>query len=82
MVVGTYGYARPGTWQEHVTAGPTEATKVPDNLTDVEAAAVPVAYIGAQLALSRGCGSTPGMTILIPGVGGSVGNAAIQLARI
>ncbi len=82
MVVGTYGYARPGTWQEYVTAGPTEAIKVPDNLTDVEAAAVPVAYIGAQLALKRGVRLEPGMTILIPGVGGSVGNAAIQLARI
>jgi NADPH2:quinone reductase len=81
MVVGTYGFARPGTWQEYVTAGPTEAVRVPDNLTDVEAAAVPVAYLAAQLALVEGIGLTPGMTLLIPGVGGSVGNAAIQLAR-
>jgi NADPH2:quinone reductase len=69
MVVGAYGFARPGTWQEYVTAGPTEA------------AAVPVAYLAAQLALARGIGLAPGMTLLIPGVGGSVGNAAIQLAR-
>ena len=51
--MGAYGFARSGTWQEYVTAGPTEATKVPDNLTDVEAAAVPVAYVAAQLALSQ-----------------------------
>jgi NADPH:quinone reductase len=82
MVVGTYGYARPGTWQEYVTAGAGEAIRVPDNLTDVEAAAVPVAYLGAQLALTHGVGLTPGMSILIPGVGGSVGNAAVQLAKI
>ncbi len=82
MVVGTYGFARSGTWQEKVTAGPTEAVKVPDNLSDVEAAAVPVAYLGAQLALTHGVRLEPGMTLLIPGVGGSVGNAAIQLARI
>jgi len=81
MVVGAYGFARPGTWQEYVTAGPTEAVRVPDNLSDVEAAAVPVAYLAAQLALAQGIGLAPGMTLLIPGVGGSVGNAAIQLAR-
>jgi NADPH2:quinone reductase len=81
MLMGAYGFARSGTWQEYVTAGPTEATKVPDNLDDVEAAAVPVAYIAAQLALSRGVRLAPGMTVLIPGVGGSVGNAAIQLAK-
>lgn len=82
MVVGTYGFARPGTWQEYVTAAPHEAVPVPENLSDVEAAAVPVAYLAAQLALTHGVGLTPGMSILIPGVGGSVGNAAIQLARI
>jgi NADPH2:quinone reductase len=82
MVVGTYGFSRPGTWQEYVTAGPTEAVRVPDNLSDVEAASVPVVYLGAQLALTHGVGLKPGMTILIPGVGGGVGNAAIQLARI
>ena len=82
MLMGAYGFARSGTWQEFVTAGTADATKVPDNLSDVEAAAVPVAYIAAQLALVRGVGLTPGMTLLIPGVGGSVGNAAIQLARV
>jgi NADPH:quinone reductase len=81
MLMGAYGFARSGTWQEYVTAGQTEATKVPDNLSDVEAAAVPVAYIAAQLALMNGVRLTPGMTLLIPGVGGSVGNAAIQLAK-
>jgi NADPH2:quinone reductase len=82
MVVGGYGFSRSGTWQEFVTAGPTEAVRVPDNLSDVEAAAVPVAFLAAELALTIGCQIKPGMTMLIPGVGGSVGNAAIQLARV
>lgn len=82
MMVGTYGFARSGTWQDYVTAGPTEAVRVPDNLSDIEAAAVPVAYLAAQLALTHGVGFTPGMSLLIPGIGGSVGNAAVQLARI
>lgn len=81
MLMGAYGFARSGTWQEYVTAGPTEATKVPDNLTDVEAAAVPVAYVAAQLALTRAVRFERGMTLLIPGVGGGIGNAAIQLAK-
>jgi NADPH2:quinone reductase len=82
MLMGAYGFARSGTWQEYVTAGPTDATKVPDNLSDVEAAAVPVAYVAAQMALTRGVRLTPGVTLLVPGVGGSVGNAAIQLAKV
>lgn len=82
MVVGGYGFSRSGTWQEIVTAGPTEAVRVPDNLSDVEAAAVPVAFLAAELALTIGCQIRAGMTMLIPGVGGSVGNAAIQLARV
>ena len=81
MLMGAYGFARSGTWQEYVTAGPTDATWVPANLSDVEAAAVPVAYVAAQLALTNGVRLAPGMTLLIPGVGGSVGNAAIQLAK-
>ena len=81
MLMGTYGFAKPGTWQEYVTAGPAEAIRVPDNLTDIEAAAVPVAWVAAQLALTHGVMLTPEMTILIPSAGGSVGNAALQLAR-
>jgi NADPH2:quinone reductase len=81
MLAGPFGFGRPGTWQEYVVASPTEAIPVPELLTDVEAAAVPVAYQAAQLALMRGCALAPGMSLLIPGVGGSVANAAIQLAH-
>jgi NADPH2:quinone reductase len=82
MLVGTFGFARDGTWQDFIAVGPDEAIPAPENLSDVEAAAVPVAYLAAQLSLTHGVRLTPGMSMLIPGVGGSVGNAALQLARI
>lgn len=82
MLVGTFGFARDGTWQDFIAVGADEAIPVPENLSDVEAAAVPVAYLAAQLSLTHGVHLTPGMSMLIPGVGGSVGNAALQLARI
>jgi NADPH:quinone reductase len=81
MLVGSFGFGRAGTWQDRVIATPAEAIPVPEAVSDIEAAAVPVAYQAAQLALTIGCGLVPGMTLLVPGVGGSVANAAIQLAR-
>ncbi len=47
---------------------------------DVSAAAIPVAYLTAQMALTR-AGFQAGKTVLAPAIGGSVGNAATQLAR-
>jgi NADPH2:quinone reductase len=42
--------------------------------------AIPVAYLAAQVTLTL-AGFKPGMTVLAPGIGGSVGNATYQLAR-
>jgi NADPH:quinone reductase len=39
-----------------------------------------VAYLTAQVTLTL-AGFKPGMTVLAPGIGGSVGNATYQLAR-
>ncbi len=80
MVSGTYSVTRDGTWQEYVAAGSQEVVPVPEILTDAEAAAVPVAYLTAQLPLKAG-GFSSGQSVLAPGVGGSVGNAVVQLAR-
>jgi NADPH:quinone reductase-like Zn-dependent oxidoreductase len=44
------------------------------------AASLPVAYLTAQLTLTL-AGFKPGMTVLAPGIGGSVGNATYQLGR-
>jgi NADPH:quinone reductase-like Zn-dependent oxidoreductase len=54
----------------------------PDRLSDSEAAAVPVNYLTAALALYRMAALAPGETVLIHNAGGGVGVAATQLARL
>src|SRR5882724_11965246 len=53
---------------------------IPENIGDVSAAGVPVAYLTAQMALGL-AGFAKGKTVLSPAIGGSVGNAVTQLAR-
>jgi NADPH2:quinone reductase len=53
---------------------------IPDNIDDVNAAGIPVAYLTAQVALTL-AGFRAGKTVLAPAIGGSVGNAVTQLAR-
>jgi synaptic vesicle membrane protein VAT-1 len=55
---------------------------VPARLTDAEAAAVPVTYLTAIVALYRLAALEPGETVLIRGAAGGVGTAATQLARL
>jgi synaptic vesicle membrane protein VAT-1 len=58
------------------------AFPVPPGLADAEAAAVPVNYLTALLALYRMANVAAGETVLIHGAGGGVGIAATQLARL
>src|ERR1700690_1227380 len=53
---------------------------IPDNVADVSAAGIPVAYLTAQVALTR-AGFREGKTVLAPAIGGSIGNAVTQMAR-
>jgi NADPH2:quinone reductase len=80
MFTGPYGVAENGTWQEWLLVRPEHLALVPDEIDDVVAASVPVAWLTAQLTLTL-AGFKPGMTVLAPGIGGSVGNATFQLAR-
>jgi NADPH:quinone reductase-like Zn-dependent oxidoreductase len=59
---------------------PEHLALVPDVIDDVVAASLPVAYLTAQITLTL-AGFKPGMTVLAPAIGGSVGNATYQLAR-
>jgi NADPH:quinone reductase-like Zn-dependent oxidoreductase len=52
------------------------------DLSDAEAAALPVNYLTALIALYRMANITAGETVLIHGAGGGVGIAAVQLARL
>lgn len=54
----------------------------PDELSDSEAAAVPVTYLTAAIALYRMAALAPNETVLIHNAGGGVGIAATQLAQL
>jgi len=54
----------------------------PDELSDSEAAAVPVTYLTAAMALYRMAALAPNETVLVHNAGGGVGIAATQLARL
>jgi NADPH2:quinone reductase len=80
MFTGPYGVAENGTYGEWLAVRREHLCLIPDGVDDVSAAGVPVAYLTAQIAL-RDAGFQPGKTVLAPAIGGSVGNAATQLAR-
>src|SRR6202166_3134091 len=80
MFWGTYGAFEDGTYSEWVAVRKEALCLVPDNVTDVSAAGIPVAYLTAQVALTR-AGFRAGKTVLAPAIGGSIGNAVTQLAR-
>ena len=77
---GPYGIVRDGCWAEAVVVDAGHLARVPDGVPLVTAAAMPVAYLTAYLALQQARFS-PGKTVLAPGAGGSVGNATYQLGR-
>jgi NADPH2:quinone reductase len=80
MFTGPYGVRENGAWQEWLLARPEDLALVPDAIEDVVAASLPVAYLTAQITLTL-AGFKSAMTVLAPGIGGSVGNATYQLAR-
>jgi NADPH:quinone reductase len=80
MFTGPYGVRENGAWQEWLLARPEDLALVPEAIEDIVAASLPVAYLTAQITLTL-AGFKPGMTVLAPGIGGSVGNATYQLAR-
>jgi NADPH:quinone reductase-like Zn-dependent oxidoreductase len=80
MFTGPYGVRESGTWQEWLLVRPEHLAAVPETISDVVAASLPVAYLTAQITLGL-AGFADGKTVLSPGIGGSVGNATYQLAR-
>ena len=80
MFTGPYGVRENGAWEEWLLARPEDLALVPDAIDDVVAASLPVAYLTTQITLTL-AGFKPGMTVLSPGIGGSVGNATYQLGR-
>src|SRR5580700_7976576 len=80
MFFGTYGAFEDGTYGEWVAVRKEDLCLIPDSVDDASAAGIPVAYLTAQVALTR-AGFRAGKTVLAPAIGGSIGNAVTQLAR-
>src|ERR1700722_5283317 len=80
MFWGPYGAFEDGTYSEWVAVRKEDLCLIPDTVDDVSAAGIPVAYLTAQVALTR-AGLRAGKTVFAPAIGGSVGNAVTQLAR-
>ncbi len=79
MFFGAYGAFEDGAYSEWVAVRKEDLCLIPDNLDDVSAAGIPVAYLTAQVTLTR-AGFRAGKTVLAPAIGGSIGNAVTQLA--
>jgi NADPH:quinone reductase-like Zn-dependent oxidoreductase len=58
----------------------SQVRKIPDGMSDVEAAALPVNFMTAWIALMEMARLRPGDRVLIPGAAGGVGTAAVQIA--
>jgi NADPH:quinone reductase len=77
---GPGGVSQDGTFAEMTSVPSGNLASLPGKITDEIAAGLPVAYLSAFLAL-RQAGFRAGQSVLAPGVGGSVGNATLKVAR-
>ena len=77
---GPGGVTQDGTFAEITSVPSGNLASLPREIADEIAAGLPVAYLSAFLAL-RQAGFRAGQSVLAPGVGGSVGNATLKVAR-
>jgi NADPH:quinone reductase-like Zn-dependent oxidoreductase len=70
-----------GAYAEYVTAPARHLARTPAALTDVEAAALPMAALTAWQALIDTAGVSPGRRVLVHGAAGGIGHLAVQIAK-
>jgi NADPH:quinone reductase-like Zn-dependent oxidoreductase len=75
-----FGATRFGGYTSEAVVPEDQIWKTPANLSDVEAAAIPVNFITAWLALEEMARVREGDRVLIPSAAGGVGVAAVQIA--
>ena len=80
MFTGPYGVSENGAYSEWLAVRKENLCLIPDNIEELSAAGIPVAYLTAQITLSL-AGFARGKTVLSPAIGGSVGNAVTQIAK-
>src|SRR5262249_58583544 len=76
-----FAFTRFGGYASSVTAPVTFVFPTPSRLSDVEAAAIPVNYLTAFVALETLAHVSTGETVLVHGAGGGVGIAGAQIAQ-
>jgi NADPH:quinone reductase-like Zn-dependent oxidoreductase len=69
-----------GGYADVVVCPASQVFRIPGHLSDAEAAAIPVNYLTAAMALYRLANVAAGETVLVHNAGGGVGIAAAQLA--
>jgi NADPH:quinone reductase-like Zn-dependent oxidoreductase len=74
-----FGLIGGGGLSDTVAVHERHVARIPDDLTDREAAAVPEAFITAHDAVFTRAGLAMGETLLVNGASGGVGTAAVQL---
>lgn len=76
-----YGMGVSGMMAEKAIINKSRMVKIPDDLGDAEAAALPNAVIGAAMGLKFKAGIKAGDVVLINGATGFTGRAAVQIAK-
>jgi putative PIG3 family NAD(P)H quinone oxidoreductase len=76
-----FGLVAGGSYAEFVVVHEREAVRIPDDLPDHLAAAVPEAFVTAYDALVLRAGLKPGERVLVHAVGSGVGTAGLQIAK-
>ena len=76
------GFQTDGGYAEYVKAPAVNAIRIPESLSFVNAAAMPIAYLTAWHMLMTRAQLRPGEDVLILGVGGGVGSAGLQIAKL
>ena len=76
------GMGSGGAYADKVTCKPSQLTRIPDGVTDVEAAASNIAFGTAWHMLVTRARVRPGETVLVNSVGSGIGSAAVQVAKL
>jgi NADPH:quinone reductase-like Zn-dependent oxidoreductase len=70
-----------GAYAQYVTSPSRQLARTPERLSDVEAAALPLAGLTAWQSLVETADVQPGQRVLVLGAAGGVGHLAVQIAK-
>jgi NADPH:quinone reductase-like Zn-dependent oxidoreductase len=79
---GFISFVHSGGYAERLACSSSQLIRVPEELSDVEAAVVQIAFATAWHMLFTRGNLRPGETVLINSVGSGIGSAAVQLAHM